>query len=294
MIRSFRAASGLDQVTPWCRAWLWAAVLIAALAGSLGGQQADDIDISQSALQEAKQRIETNLQLTDEQRTALLQRYDQALNAVESAAVFDADAARFEYDEAQSARLIEVWQDQSPTIRERAVDTDAFESVEQIEHALVEATAERESRRNEIRNLEGAAARRRPRLSEIATRTGELNHRVVDIEDSLEAVDETITEPLLRTAARTHYLAQKLSAEQEIRALEAERSSYARRAQLRPLRRDRAERQVVEISREVAALRNLALQRSAEESRAERKWCLRRVPFAVAQSQHSAGRWLDR
>ncbi len=255
-------------MTTWCRDSLRSVALFVVLAGSLGGQQADDIDISQAALEEAKQRIETNLQLTDDQRTALLQRYDQALSAVESAAVFAADATRFEYDEAQSAKLIEIWRDQSPTIRERVVDVDEFESVEQIEHALVEDRAERESRRNEIRNLEGSAARRRPRLSEIATRTGELNHQVVDIDDSLETVDETITEPLLRTAARTLYLAQKRLAEQEIRALEAERLSYTRRAQLRPLRRDRAERRVVEISREIAALRNLALQRSAEESRA--------------------------
>ncbi|MCZ6651953.1 MAG: mechanosensitive ion channel [Planctomycetota bacterium] len=269
MIHLFQDNSGCGQSFPWHRAPVWAAVLLAALSAALSGQQADDIDVSLDALQRARDRVEKNVELPEGQRTALLQRYDEALSAVENAAAFSADAARFESDQAEALKLIQAFQSQSGTIRDAAgVEAAQFATTEQIEQALVEAEAELEVRRNEVRNLEATAQRRRQRLSEIAKRSGVLNQRIVDIQDSLEATDQTIADPLLRTATRARYLAQKRLAEEEVSALKAERASYASRAQLLPLRRDRAQRRVVEISREIAALENLAQRRSAEEAEA--------------------------
>ncbi len=268
MIRSYQAASGFDRSIPPHKAPILAAVLVVVLSACLFGQQADDVDISQDALQRAKQRIERNLDLTEDQRTALLQRYDDALGAVESAQAFSADAVRFQDDQAQAQKLIQALQDQSTTTRDRSVEASEFESLEQIEQALVENRAELEVRRNEVRNLDGSMQRRRQRLSEIAKRTGELNQRIIDIEDSLATTGQTIADPLQRAATRTRYSAQKHLAELEIRALKAERANYATRAQLLPLRRDRAQRRIIEISREIAVIENLARRRSAEEAEA--------------------------
>jgi len=247
---------------------LWAVALLVASSPCLFAQQAGEVDVSQAALERSKQRIERNRELTDGQRTTLLERYDEALSAVERAAAFSADAGRFQSDQEQAGTLIQALQNPAETTPARVVEASEFETTEQIDHVLLQDRAEREIRRNEVRNLEGAAQRRRQRLSEIAKRTGELNQRIVDIDDSLDAADQTISDPLLRTATRARYLSQKLLAEQERRALDSERSNYTSRAQLLPLRRDRAQRRVVEISRRITELEDLAAVRSAEEAAA--------------------------
>ena len=243
-----------------------AIVMIAACPSLLLAQEAEAESLTLAGLRRERQRAQGDKQLTDEQRAAVLEEFDGAIQALESEADLASDIRRHEQEKSSAQREIDSLRrelDRATPEVPRTFSEDAPMAV--IDQNLIEERAELAARQRAWRQLQTLAQSRAQRRTEIGQRIGELRHGQEAINDQLLALSQQETRPRLNTARLTRLQAESREHGKEVEALRSELTLLAIRSELLPLRLDRAQRRVAESSVLVAQLEDWALRAKRAE-----------------------------
>lgn len=142
----------------------------------------------------------------------------------------------------------------------------------QLEQGQAQATAQLNSARQVLADLQAEAAKRQDRRTQIPVAKAAAQERLRELDESLSAQLPETDPPTVTEARRTLLMAQRQSAAAELDALDAELLGYDARQELLPARRDRAARRVVEGEAVVKAWQDLvAARRRLEAEQAARE-----------------------
>ena len=206
---------------------------------------------------------------TAENKDALAEIYRQALASLKLGAEARVRQQQFEAEAAEApALLVSLREALASPAKDPEPDAGTSLSLAELEARLQQAQAELAARRSQIDELVRLAGFRDVRTGEIPVEFAAAKQAQVAAEEALNTVapgDEGV-------AKRTLLLAQLDEQEARIQALNAERTSYEARREVLPLRRDRAQRRVVEAEKLAAALKaQVDARRAAEGEAASRQ-----------------------
>jgi hypothetical protein len=230
---------------------LLAASPITAVAQRAIRPASEPVDISQGILERLKKQAASDKSLNEENRGEILKLCDEALNALSAAKKFSSQATHYKQDQDSVPRLIKTLQEQllsSSAVQEVAVPDSA--TAEDVEELLRQTSAELAARREAVQAIKKATSQRNTRGTEIGRRAAVLDQQIFELNFSIESARETISEPLLKEATLASLTAQRLAAQEEIRALNEELANLNLRRPIRILREQRAERRVAEAIRQ--------------------------------------------
>jgi potassium efflux system protein len=234
------------------RLMLWTLFLIVAFASIIFAQQkvnpaGEPIDVTRRNLQSLRQKTESDKSLDAQTREEILKLCDEGIKSISAAENFSAQAARYEREGDSIPRLIKSLERQllsASAVQEIAVPESA--TVADVRQLLQQSGAELAARRDAVQAILQSASERNIRRTEISRRAAALDQQIYELDSSIESTVETTSQSLLRDATLANLAARRHASQQEIRALNAELTDLNLRNPLRILRRQRAERRVME------------------------------------------------
>jgi potassium efflux system protein len=228
----------------------------------------ESISLTADQLRAARTRADENPDLAPDVRARIVRSYDAALRYLDAANAFNAEAERFKQEASVSeSRISALQKELDQPLPVPVLDLPENATSQQIEEKLTQAGAELAAAREALRSEDQLSAQRAAQRREISARLGTLNQRLLQIDDEVQSVLQTEPQPELRAALQTSLLAQRQSVEAEIAALQAELARHVARAPTLPLRRDRAQRRVLEAQRLTDLLAEAARTRRILETR---------------------------
>ena len=267
---------------PWLRAgaWLLVVLLLALPAAGQGPDPASE-PLTIKSVQQMRDRAAADKNLTEALRDQVLETYDRAIASLRKETDLKAVARRNVRDRRTVTREIRRLQAEldRPT-PEPAINLPADASAERIERQLTQERAELAARRQMLHDLDQLSETRANRRNEISQRIGSLNQHLEVLGDELRSVSQQDAAPELNAATMVQVRAEIQAVTQEIATLRSEQSMLDMRADLLPLRRDKAGRRVAESERLVSLLAARAL----ASKRAEAEAALARVRKSCAEA----------
>jgi len=248
------------------------AAALLMLVVSAAGQSNDAPDLTGDIgdVRQLRTKAENSPALSDDLKAGILELYDGALVALESAADNQTAASRLERDRSGVDRMVEVLRkDLARPEREPILDLPTDPTFEQAEDALARERSRLAANRSALRDAEHQAEERTKTRTDIARRLGALDQDLEQLNDELRTEVERYTDADLKLAARTNVLAHRHEARTEIDELRASLALIEERGALIPLEIDHAQRRVA-FSEEMVVLYIQAAhelrQRDGEES----------------------------
>jgi potassium efflux system protein len=224
-----------------------------------------DIDLSPTALRKALANAERAEAPTDVIQKQVVTLYREALDAVNSAERYKAEAELQNRRAADGRRLVQGQRLRAPS-EPRGVRIPSNATSAQVLQILAEVHAESDARHEYLAELDRLAERQKERRSEIAKRVGNLNQAIYRIDAAAGSVREETAHPAIRQATLVRQLAQRKAAEAEVAALREEVANYDVQARVLPLQRDLAQRRAGEIAAVVREVEELASRLTAAEA----------------------------
>jgi len=218
-------------------------------------------------LRSARDAAQSAPDLDQATRDSIVSTYAQAIAMLEAAEAATTQAAAFDADrEAAPGRLAEV-RAAIDALGSSSAQADLTGALEALDARLTERRAELERWRSERESLAAEAARRASRLAELPALIAKAREEAAAAGDgAVAAPAEVLT---IAAAERALAEARRRRAQSELRLLTAEQASYAARADLLTARRERADRMVAVLTREVEALQQEVARRRAAAADAQ-------------------------
>lgn len=223
------------------------ALLLSVIVLPIHSQMSDaqETEVSLLTVRQLRQEAEASTGWPEDFRTQVLELYDIAAGALETAERYRVSAISFETERTGidriaknlSAELEEP--DSPPQIKLRADAT-----VVEAEDALARERARLAANRTALRDLERLAEDRSKSRSEISQRLGKLDLELELINDELRSQVESTARTEVKAAARLSALARRNAARAEIEMLRSRLVLLADRSSLIPLEIDLARRRV--------------------------------------------------
>ena len=230
----------------------WTFLLLVSSVSILFGQQPSNpatagVDVSRQDVMNLVRETENERSLDEQIREEILKLCDESLEALSASEGFSAGAIRYESNRESIPRLVESLEKQLlHATTDQDIEVPESASAEDVQQILQQAGAELASRRAAVQAIKESADERNLRRAEINREIAALNQRIYELDSSIESIIETASETLLRKATLTNLAARRRSAVEEVNALNAELINLNLRTPLRRLRRQRAERRVME------------------------------------------------
>jgi len=205
-------------------------------------------------------------ELPDELRTRIVELYDAAISALETAENNRAAAASFERNRKDVDRMVAELRTELDRPMPRAgLDLPEGFNVPQIEDALTRERSRLAANISALREQQRLADDRTKSRADTSRRLGELDHELELLNRELVAQTGSAVRIELKAAARLHTLARIEAADSEKEMLRARLALLADRSALIPLNTDLAQRRVA-VSEDIVEL----YARKAQELRIER------------------------
>lgn len=223
-------------------------------------------------------------------RAALIQRYQEALDALSRAAAADAKTIESDRYTNEAPALLEVIRQelaQPPAPPKLPIPEGA--TLGQIETLASQASSDLQALRGQLETLQAESTRRSERRRAITDQLGSLRSQLSELLLKLQAAEREPGEGEAAAAKLLSYRARKIAFEAEIRSLEREVASYDARREVLPARRDLAQRRLQSAEAlatawqtEVTSRRQSEAEAAAREAARLRRDAARRDPVLAA------------
>ena len=210
-----------------------------------------------------------NAALDAELQAWILERYDDAIGALEAAAVDKAALERFATERAGVGSLVEALRHElgRPDPEPRLTLSEGA-TAGQAEAALARERSRLAAHRSALRNVEQLSEERTVSRNELSRRLGALDQLIETLADELRSAAQSTAAPELKQATRTALLARREKAAAEIDRLRAELDLLDERGALIPWEIDQAQRRVAHSEQLVALVEEAAHSRRRLETQA--------------------------
>ena len=240
------------------------AFCLTPVLAQVGNAPEERIEIQQ--IRQQRQRAEKNAAIEEARRKRILERYDEAITALEAEAAAKRTALRLEQERTQVDSTVGALRaelskpQQAPAFRIPDNPT-----IEDIEIELARARTRLDGSRTALRAAEQQKMERDQRRNDISKRLGKLDQQLEALSEQqrTERLDAT---PEMADALNASLRAQKQSGAQEIQTLRVELTLLEKRSALIPLRVDLAQRRVSSDEQVVAMLEAEAANVRAEQA----------------------------
>jgi potassium efflux system protein len=233
---------------------LLAVLLLAGWAVPIRAQTTQPENVSVAEFRQLRQRSEVQIELSDDLRTQIIDLYDAAIAALETAAENKAAAQAFERDRKGVDRLeAELRSELDTPIPPPKLALPDNPTVRQAEEALERERSRLAAKVSALREQQRLADDRTKTRADISRRLGELDLQLEQLNQELRSQVDRATRTELKTAVRHHAIARIHETDSEIEMLRAKLALLTDRSALIPLRTDLAQRRV-SISNELVRL----------------------------------------
>jgi potassium efflux system protein len=203
-----------------------------------------------------REQVEGDATLEDDVRARALALYDEAISALQTAALDEERAEDLERERAGVSRLVDSLRrrlEEPPVEPTLALPEET--TAAEADGLLARERARLNANRAALKNLDQLAEERSASRSEVSRRLGSLDQEIDTLNDELRASGQRELHPAERDALRKSVLARRQRARQEVGTLRARLSLLDAQATLLPWRRDQAQRRVDRSEKLVSLLR---------------------------------------